>query len=114
MEEYAYLHLLSRVKSGEIIDLRIGGEIVPEGQRLKYGQMPVGEFDCIYTDGKRLYIVECKAGSVKQEYIQKLENNVKTYGGLAARGIMFSAFPVHPAIRDRIERSTSIQLMYLR
>ena len=114
LEEYAYLHLLSRVKSGEIIDLRIGVEIVPEGQRLKYGQMPVGEFDCIYTDGKRLYIVECKAGSVKQEYIQKLENNVKTYGGLAARGIMFSAFPVHPAIRDRIERSTSIQLMYLR
>ena len=111
MEEYAYLHFLPRIESGEIFDLRIGMEVVPEGQRLKKGKMPVNEFDCVYTDGKSLYLVECKAGSVRQEHIQKLENNLKTYGGLAARGILFTTCSVYYTIRDRIERSTSIQLM---
>lgn len=111
LEEYAYLHFLPRIESGEIFDLRIGMEVVPEGQRLKKGKMPVNEFDCVYTDGKRLYLVECKAGSVRQEHIQKLENNLKTYGGLAARGILFTTCSVYYTIRDRIERSTSIQLM---
>lgn len=114
LEEYAYLHFLPMVQSGQFFDLRIGLEIFPSGKKPAKGQMPVGEFDCVYTDGKRLYIVECKAGVVKQDHIQKLENNLKTYGGIAAMGVLFTAFPICPALQDRINRSTSIQLMNLR
>jgi len=69
---------------------------------------PSGEFDCAFTDGKRLWLVECKAGNVKQEHIQKLENNLKTYGGIAARGILVSSFTIVPALAKRIRSSTAI------
>ena len=53
--------------------------------------------------------MECKAGNVKQEHIQKLENNLKTYGGIAARGILVSAFPIQSAHKKRLKSSTSIR-----
>ena len=111
LEEYAFLHFLPLVQSGTIFDLRIGVEVDPVGQLRQQGQMPVGEFDCVYTDGNRLWIVECKAGAVKQEHLQKLENNVKTYGGIAAKGILFTAFPLIEQHKKRIASSTSIQVI---
>ena len=108
LEEYAYLQLLPLVKAGKIFDLRIGLEIAQAGHRPGFGETPYGEFDCTFTDGRRLFIVECKAGSVKQEHIQKLENNLKVYGGVAARGILFHAFPMHKMLQSRIAASSSI------
>ena len=112
LEEYAYLQLLPLMDAGQILDLRIGVEITPTGQRPGYGQMPFGEFDCTFTDGNRLFIVECKAGAVKQDHIQKLENNLKNYGGIAARGMLISAFPPPPMLQMRISNSTSIRYVY--
>ncbi len=109
LEEYAYLKFLPLVNSGRIFDLRIGMEVMGAGQIPHPWQMPVGEFDCVFTNGNRLFIVECKSGAVKQEHIQKLENNVKTYGGIAAKGILFTSFPLNPAHQTRIASSTSIK-----
>lgn len=108
LEEYAYLQLLPLLKAGKIFDLRIGVEIAQSGRRPGFGETPYGEFDCTFTDGKRLYIVECKAGGVKQEHIQKLENNLKSYGGVAARGILFHSLPLHYMIQRRIAASSSV------
>ena len=69
-----------------------------------------GEFDCVFTDGNRLFIVECKAGALKQEHIQKLENNLKLYGGISAQGILFTSFPPGPHLQERINMSKSIQI----
>lgn len=55
-----------------------------------------------------LWLVECKAGTVKQVDIQKLENNLRVYGGVAARGILVTSFPLTPAHVSRISSSTSI------
>lgn len=44
------------------------------------------EIDVIYTDGFSLVILECKAGNVKQEHIQKLENLRNVYSGAMGRG----------------------------
>ncbi|HQL86189.1 MAG: hypothetical protein BWX73_02450 [Lentisphaerae bacterium ADurb.Bin082] len=109
LEEYAYLQLRPFLKKGQIFDLRIGVEVFPAGKQQQPGEMPVGEFDCAFTDGKRLFMVECKAGVVKQEHIQKLENNLKTYGGIAAQGILLHAFPLDPKHKERISSSTSIR-----
>lgn len=108
LEEFAYLQLLPLLDAGKIFDLRIGMEVSLADQLRSDEKNPLGEFDCAFTDGNRLFIVECKAGSVKQEHIQKLENNLKFYGGNAAKGILFSSFPLNDIHQKRISVSTSI------
>jgi len=108
LEEYVYSLLRECEEKGVIHDLRIGME-VDYAEKVHHPKAPPsGEFDCVFTDGKRLWIVECKAGNVRQEHIQKLENNLKTYGGIAARGILVSSFPIVPPLAKRIRSSTSI------
>lgn len=109
LEEYVYQQLLPLQEIGRIHDLRLGLEIVSADHARKKGEMPFGEFDCAFTDGNRLFIVECKAGAVKQDHIQKLENNLKNYGGAAARGVLVFAFPPHPMLLARMRSSTSIR-----
>jgi Domain of unknown function (DUF1887) len=108
LEEYVF-SLLSPLKEKKLIhDLRIGVEVDNRAIIRDKHAAPLGEFDCSFTDGKRLWIVECKAGQVRQEHIQKLENNLKTYGGVAARGIIASSFPISSAASKRISFSKSI------
>ncbi len=112
LEEYAYLYFRDKQANGEkIYDLRIGVKVFPKDEKKQNHQenqtQICSELDCVYTDGKRLYIVECKAGNVVQEHVQKLENNVRLYGGSAARGILFSSFASH-AVLDRINRTPSL------
>jgi hypothetical protein len=108
LEEYVYSLLRAVEKRGLIYDVRIGMEVDYANRTQPLDKMPNGEFDCAFTDGKRLWLVECKAGNVKQEHIQKLENNLKTYGGIAARGILVSSFPVLSRHAKRISSSTAI------
>ncbi len=110
LEEYAFMQLKPLLDGGRIRDLRIGLEILPSGQKKMPGDMPYGEFDCAFTDGVRLFLVECKAGCMKQEYIQKLENNLKTYGGISAKGFFVTSFPVtNPSHRRRIDEAKTIR-----
>lgn len=108
LEEYVFTLLRDVEERGLIHDLRIGMEVDYSGKIHHSNEPPSGEFDCAFTDGKRLWLVECKAGNVKQEHIQKLENNLKTYGGIAARGILVSSFPIVPTLAKRIRSSTAI------
>jgi len=105
-EEYVFKLLREIEVKGVIHDLRIGIE-VGYWQQQSDGR-PCGEFDCAFTDGRRLWLVECKAGGIKQEHIQKLENNLRTYGGTAAAGILVSAFPIVGAHAKRVSSSMSI------
>lgn len=109
LEEYAFSLLRLPEQKGLIYDLRIGLEVdYAKGSHAPH-EMPLGQFDCVFTDGKRLWLVECKAGNVKQEHIQKLENNLKTYGGIAAKGLLVSSFPLVPSLVKRVSSSTSIR-----
>jgi len=108
LEEYVFTLLRDLEIQGLIHDLRIGLEVGYPGKFNHPNEPPSGEFDCAFTDGKRLWLVECKAGNVKQEHIHKLENNLKTYGGIAAKGILVSAFPIARMLAKRIRSSTAI------
>ena len=67
------------------------------------------ELDVVFTDGKRLFIIECKAGSVKNDHVYKLQNCVSNYGGVEARGLMVSAFrPHHPVTRKRLDNASNL------
>lgn len=107
-EEYVFYLLRNLEQKNIIHDLRIGMEVTYVTPFRIRGSVPVGEFDCAFTDGKKLWLIECKAGGIKQEHIQKLENNLKTYGGIAAKGLLVSAFPVSDTHMKRINSSTSI------
>ncbi|MDO5319905.1 MAG: DUF1887 family CARF protein [bacterium] len=52
------------------------------------GENDAQEIDLAYTDGYVLTLIECKAGRVKQEYIQKLENLRQQLGGVMGRGFL--------------------------
>lgn len=73
-ESYTYAKIKKLVP--EITEIRRGTEV-------SYfdGEQAVQEFDVMYTDGYTLIILECKAGKVKQEHIQKLENLRNTFSG---------------------------------
>ena len=94
--------------NGNIRDLRVGLEPAYQDDAKNKHDSLAQEFDCAFTDGKRLWIAECKAGQVKQEAIQKLENNLKLYGGVAARGILVCSFPLTDANKKRLARLPSI------
>lgn len=108
LEEFVYSLLKPLENEGVIRDIRVGLEAGYPDDSLSDTERRAQEFDCTFTDGKRLWIVECKAGPVRQEAIQKLENNLKLYGGVAARGFLVSSFPLGRTQSARVLRSPSI------
>jgi hypothetical protein len=100
LEEYTYLLLEPLLREGKIRDLRVGFEVCWKEEDV-CNRSSAQEFDVVLTDGKRLFVIECKAGSVISEHVYKLQNCVRNYGGIDARGIMISAFRPHHAVTRR-------------
>ena len=48
----------------------------------------VQQIDLAYTDGYELTLIECKAGKVDQEHIQKFENIRRQIGGVMGKGLL--------------------------
>ena len=88
-EEYIYLQLEPLMIKGMIYDLQINTSIY-ENEVLQNNIRPnamqaYNEFDLLFTDGYKLYIVECKSTrSIKEDFIYKLDSNRSSYGGLSA------------------------------
>ena len=70
------------------------------------------ELDITFTDGKKLYIVECKSGNINSDYIMKLQNITKYFGGLKGQGILATCFPSRNKIlKKKIFDSKNIKLV---
>lgn len=123
-EEYVYGQLQKLVAEGLIQDLRIGLTVSYEAEipehRMKDGtkiyahksERDYQEFDVLFTDGSRLYIVECKAGFISSDYVVKLENEVRQYCGIGGRGILAACFPPsEPTVLKRLEDARSCRLV---
>ena len=108
LEEYVYGLLRPLELDGTIRDLRVGLVVGFSQNNVADPELVAQEFDCIFTDGKRMWIVECKAGNVLQEAIQKLVNNLRVYGGVASKGILVSSKQLSRTQKTRVERSASI------
>lgn len=110
LEEYVFLQLEPLVKMGKIKDIRIGAEVSWQKEK----NTTVQEFDVIFSDGKRLFIMECKAGSYLSADVQKLQNNVRNYGGVEARGAMLVCFPPtgkqKNSLRERVAKANNLAM----
>ena len=122
-EEYVYIKLKPLCDKGLIRDLRIGLQVSFKGQNKGTKSLGIKnqilglfganyqELDLSFTDGRRLYIVECKAGSVKGEYVRKLESITRYFGGIEGQGILACCFPPnHPVIKKKANEAHNINL----
>jgi len=123
-EEYTFMKLQPLVEAGLIKDMRIGFKVSFKeddvDMRLSglsalqglFGN-PYQEIDITFTDGRRLYVVECKAGyDVKSEHVMKLQNIVRYFGGIEGRAVLASCFyPKNKVVRKKIDDSKNLQLV---
>ncbi|GAD89533.1 MULTISPECIES: DUF1887 family CARF protein [Vibrio] len=111
-EEYTYRQLEPLLNSGLIKDLKIGLEVsVDDGKGYSFLSESelYQELDITFTDGRSLYVVECKAGGVKSDQIMKLQNIVRYFGGMSGHGILACCFsPKNKVVRKKIEDSSNI------
>jgi hypothetical protein len=110
LEEYVFTKLKPFVNSGVIKDLRIGLEVSFKEDHLTPSSSSSStqaneflgetyqEFDITFTDGRRLYIIECKAGKVTSEHVMKLQNIIRDFGGIDGVGILVSCFSIENEI----------------
>jgi hypothetical protein len=124
LEEYTYLTLEPLLKSGLIKDLRIGMEISIKDNndnknidwkdqlRNIHGEL-YQEIDIVFTNGKSLYIIECKAGNVRTADVMKLQNIVSHFGGVEGKGLLISAFkPYNNVVRRKINEARNVNLIF--
>lgn len=120
-EEWLYVSLKRLEDSGVIFDLRINFEVSFEALAKHQStfspddteEKSFQELDLTFTDGSRLYIVECKAGKVTSEHVMKIENIVEKYGGVGGRGILAACFePDDAAVRKRLQESRACKLVF--
>ena len=114
-EEYVYAELTSLQEEGMIHDLRIELQIDCPPVDSSIGRrrpnkedQAFNEIDVCFTDGSRLYVLECKAGGVRTEHITKLEGIVNLFGGVSGRGMLVSSKPEEEynwAVKEHLKRS---------
>ena len=67
------------------------------------------ELDVTFTDGRALYVVECKAGGVNSDQVMKLQNIVRYFGGVSGHGFLNCCFlPKNKVILKKIKESYNI------
>ena len=118
-EEYIYLLLKPLEKNGIIFDLRINVKLMLGDENTSLSDIGslkndiYQELDIVFTDGKKLYIIECKSGSIKSEYIEKLKNLTLYYGGIESTGILASCFNItNKTIYKKINDSKNIYFIF--
>lgn len=84
-EEYCLWQILAAPGGHAIKEIRLGLEpAVPPSQTA------FQEFDVCYTDGMQFFILECKAGKLMQDHVQKLENICRHFSGSLGRAALVS------------------------
>jgi hypothetical protein len=122
-EEYTFMKLQPFVDAGLIKDMRIGLEVSFKEENGKneglcsfaelknvFGKT-YQELDIVFTDGRNLYVIECKAGKVNSEQVMKLQNIVRYFGGIEGKAVLVSCFePDDIIVKKKIEDSKNLKL----
>ncbi len=99
-EEWLLLQFAESRKSDDFIDLCSGISLAyADGADAR----SVQEIDVAFTDGYVLTLIECKAGDVFQDHIQKLENLRRQIGGAMGRGFLCAINYQSGIVTERVE-----------
>lgn len=90
-EEFTYWTLLPLLENGTLKEMRLGVKVMFDRNE----NNPAQEFDLLVTDGLRLFVLECKAGIIKQENLDKLENITEKFAGVQGLGVLISRWPLN-------------------
>ena len=102
-EEWLLLQFADSKKSSDFIDLCSGVSLSFEGQN---DDRDAQEIDVAFTDGYFLTLIECKAGAVYQEHIQKLENLRRQIGGAMGRGFLCAINYQDDVVTERVKNGS--------
>ncbi|MGL2789816.1 Card1-like endonuclease domain-containing protein [Helicobacter pylori] len=93
-EEYIYFELLDLIDKQVIYDLRLNMRLSVESMTdTQRNERPIyAELDMAFSDGKNLYIIECKSGGLKDKgVLANLSTNAQIFGGANAKCILISS-----------------------
>ncbi|NHA88914.1 DNA methyltransferase [Helicobacter pylori] len=93
-EEYIYFELLNLLDKQVIYDLRLNMRLSVESMTdAQRNERPIyAELDMAFSDGKNLYVVECKSGGLKDKgVLANLSTNAQIFGGANAKCILISS-----------------------
>ncbi|XNZ32109.1 Card1-like endonuclease domain-containing protein [Helicobacter pylori] len=93
-EEYIYFELLDLLDKQVIYDLRLNMRLSVESMTdAQRNERPIyAELDMAFSDGKNLYIIECKSGGLKDKgVLANLSTNAQIFGGANAKCILISS-----------------------
>ncbi|EJB68616.1 DNA methyltransferase [Helicobacter pylori] len=93
-EEYIYFELLDLLDKQVIYDLRLNMRLSVESMTdTQRNERPIyAELDMAFSDGKNLYVVECKSGGLKDKgVLTTLSTNTQIFGGANAKCILISS-----------------------
>ncbi|MGN8395020.1 Card1-like endonuclease domain-containing protein [Helicobacter pylori] len=93
-EEYIYFELLNLLDKQVIYDLRLNMRLSIESMTdTQRNERPIyAELDMAFSDGKNLYIIECKSGGLKDKgVLANLSTNAQIFGGANAKCILISS-----------------------
>ncbi|WQU89576.1 DUF1887 family protein [Helicobacter pylori] len=94
LEEYIYFELLDLLDKQVIYDLRLNMRLSVESMTdAQRNERPIyAELDMAFSDGKNLYIIECKSGGLKDKgVLANLSTNAQIFGGANAKCILISS-----------------------
>ena len=114
-EEYIYNHLHPLYEKGELLDIRHGIKVDfdnnAKGNLAKHYDYQ--EIDVALTDGKRLFIIECKSGRAEIEQIEKLSTITRYYGGIEGCGILaYSKEPDSDIILKKVKETPNVDMVF--
>ncbi len=93
-EEYIYFELLDLLDKQVIYDLRLNMRLSVESMTdTQRNERPIyAELDMAFSDGKNLYIIECKSGGLKDKgVLTTLSTNAQIFGRANAKCILISS-----------------------
>lgn len=113
-EEYIYNNLYPLYEKGKILDICHGIKVDFSLETLN--QNPnhkiYQEMDVVFTNGKKLFIVECKTGPAELPHVERLSTITRYYGGIEGVGILaYTRKPESEILLKKISETPNVKMV---
>lgn len=113
-EEYIYNNLYPLYEKGKILDIRHGIKVDFSSETLDQNpnHKTYQEMDVVFTNGKKLFIVECKTGLAELPHVERLSTITRYYGGVEGVGILaYTRRPESDILLKKISETPNVKMV---